>query len=218
MLALSLLFLFSCNKSDEGTGQEEGGETSSSAGIEVGEATQASPPQFVAVCDRTSAVKEAILDELSGWFSSVECSEVTKEKLTEVTSLDLSGKELTQFKPGDFSGLTAVTEVSLSNNKFTSFPKEINQFSATLTELSASNNQLSGTGGWPVGFPHLKIINLSNNQLSSPPADWLKNMPAVEELNLRFNHLSPADVESLEQSAKAQDLDLGGGLNSQAQE
>ncbi|MCG9127097.1 leucine-rich repeat domain-containing protein [Candidatus Poribacteria bacterium] len=93
--------------------------------------TPTDTPEITPVVERTSQVADAIVAALG-----VESAEdVTDEQLTEITSLNLRNKSITQLKSGDFSGMTKLTNLNLYDNQLSSLPDGIFEGLTSLTTL-----------------------------------------------------------------------------------
>ena len=103
------------------------------------------------ICDRTTAVADALVAAIAGAST---CGEVTPSQVAGVTTLNVSNKDLTTLKVGDFNGLTALQILNLGNNRLTSLPDlsaltnlqqlQLQQNSLTsLPDLSALTNIIS---------------------------------------------------------------------------
>lgn len=55
------------------------------------------------VCDRTPAVRDAIVDATGGLYN---CAEITAAHLAAIESLDLTNYGVTTLKAGDFQGMS----------------------------------------------------------------------------------------------------------------
>jgi internalin A len=128
--------------------------------------------------------------DLSGRELTTVRSEITH--LTNLTSLNLSRNKLTSL-PAEIAQLTELTFLDLSDNQLTSLPAEIARLT-NLTSLNLDNNQLTSLPAEIMRLTNLTSLNLSNNQLTSVPAEitWLTNLT---ELNLWGNHLTGLPAE-----------------------
>ena len=124
------------------------------------------------ICNRTVEVVDAIVQAVFGIDS---CSDVSNAHLAQLTTLDLSGRDISSLQSGDFAGLSALEELLLSDNRLTALPADI--FS---------------------GLVSLQSLRLHGNQLTAVPADVFADLSALEVLGLRDNHLEslPASLLS----------------------
>ena len=90
-----------------------------------------------AVCNRTSAVAEAIAAAMPG---ITDCHNVTEIDLASITELDLSNKSIASLEKGDFSGMLSLTMLELSNNQLSSLPFGIFEGLSSLKSLNLSGN------------------------------------------------------------------------------
>ena len=98
-------------------------------------------PRGTDVCDRTPAVRDAILAAVIGIS---DCLRLTATQLAAITALNLSNKSLASLEAGDFNGLTGLTSLDLSSNSLGSLPEGIFAPLGALTTLN-----LTGNGGAP---------------------------------------------------------------------
>ena len=90
------------------------------------------------ICDRTPAVKDAILEALMDIHNCAlvpdeieiddigdDCRLVTDAHLEAIVTLDLSGKGLTAFEAHDLAGLTSLQELYLQDNALTTLPANL---------------------------------------------------------------------------------------------
>ena len=91
------------------------------------------------VCDRTSQVRDAIV-AASG---AANCSEVSKDHLLEVTSLDLSNQDISSLNADDFNGLVRLEILDLSHNSLTTLPVGVFNDLYLLRTLYLNNNLLA---------------------------------------------------------------------------
>ncbi|MDE2954331.1 MAG: leucine-rich repeat domain-containing protein, partial [Gemmatimonadota bacterium] len=148
----------------------------SNCGVELG----------VSVCDRTNAVRDAIMAQVP--VST--CGDVTAEHLSAISSLILDGANLTELKADDFSGLTGLTKLSLVKNQLSSIPSELFTL-PNLTHLYLWGNQLSGEIPTALGnLSNLTYLDLGDNQLSGAIPTELGNLSNLTLLALHNNQLS----------------------------
>ena len=134
------------------------------------------------ICDRTKAVRDALVAAISGAST---CGEVTASKLAGVTTLVLTFSKLTTLKAGDFNGLTALTRLYLDNTGLTTVPN----LSAltSLQELHLHNNRLTSLPNLSA-LTNLERLYLANNSLTSLPD--LSALTRLSILTLSSNPLS----------------------------
>ena len=92
------------------------------------------------VSDRTPQVRDAIVAAVPGVSSS---SDVTEAHLATITTLDLSNKNISALKVGDFDGLSSLKTLFLDDNQLTTLPEDIFDGLTALTTLLLWGNQLS---------------------------------------------------------------------------
>ena len=122
---------------------------------------QAGSEALISVCQRTPAVRDAIVLELAGRA----CEALTAEDLQHVSSLSFRGQRLTSLRPDDFQGLVNLSRLDLSG---------------AITDIAP----LAGL----VGFTHLRELYLADNGVRdlSP----LANLTQIEILDLNRNAIA----------------------------
>ena len=146
------------------------------------------------VCERTAQVRDVIVDSVDGID---DCSDLTAAHLSKITSIDLSGQEITSFKAGDFSGLSALKLLKLGNNQLTVIPESLFDDLPALQYLYLNNNGLTELpGDLFKGLSKLEILYLYGNSLDALPADLFGDLTSLKQLNLTSNSLDalPGDV------------------------
>ncbi len=104
--------------------------------IDISETTFVSTAAL-AVSDRTPAVRDAIVDAVSGVDSA---DDITAMHLASITSLNLRGAGITSLKTGDFSGLTALSSLNLYGNMLSRLPHGIFDGLTSLLSLRLGDN------------------------------------------------------------------------------
>ena len=92
---------------------------------------------LVAVSDRTSEVRDAIVAAISGVSDA---GDVTATHLAAITALDLRSAGIASLKSGDFGGLTGLTNLNLYGNQMSSLPAGIFEGLTSLTTLRLGGN------------------------------------------------------------------------------
>ena len=148
------------------------------------------------VCDRTTAVRSAILAALT---SRSACAEVTDADLRGITgTLDLSDESLTAVQARDFRELTGLKVLRLNHNSLAAVPADGFDGLDSLQELYLNNNALTALPEDVFdGLTTLATLSLSNNRLAALPVDVFDGLTSLT--TLRLNHNStlatlPADV------------------------
>ena len=105
--------------------------------------------------------------------------------MSNLTSLDLSGNELSSLPTGIFDDLTELTSLDLFKNKLSSLPTGIFDKLTELETLDLSGNALSSL---PAGLfdklTNLTYLNLLDNPLQSLPDDYFDKLTKLETLFL----------------------------------
>ena len=107
-----------------------------------------------------------------------DCADVTAEHLAAVTSLDLSGRDLSALKAGDFAGLDHLETLRLDNNRLTTLPPGVFAGLIRLETLRVDNNRLRTLpAGTFVGLDRLHTLLLGRN-----PGAPFGFIPTVERI------------------------------------
>ena len=142
-----------------------------------------------AFCARTPAVRDAIVDAVSG---VTDCADVTAAHLAAIDYLGLDTKSISSLTAGDLAGLTGLERLDLFDNSLTSLAPGVFDDLTSLTDLDLRNNSLSSLA--PDVFDQLAdltILWLINNSLSSLPDDIFDDLTALTDLTLNGNPGAP---------------------------
>ncbi|MYF64140.1 MAG: leucine-rich repeat domain-containing protein, partial [Rhodothermaceae bacterium] len=162
----------------------------------------------VTICDRTAAVIDAILSQISG---ASNCSEVTSTQLAAITeTLDLRNKGISSLKEGDFDGLLSLTGFDLMFNNLSTLPDGIFDQLTSLTSLHLSFNNLAAL---PDGIfdqlTSLTELSLSyNHDLGTLPDGIFDQLTSLTWLDLSGNAFSTLPDGIFDQLTSLTRLDL----------
>lgn len=134
------------------------------AALVVAGTTQAA---FLPVCDRTPAVKEFLV-----LTAKKTCETITAADLATIKRVTVAGKNISQFKVDDFSGLTGLEILNIRSNPFTELPE-----------------------GFFKDLGSLKTLVIIGGALRHYPDDFLEHTPLIENL-----HTFRIGVRSLSES------------------
>ena len=148
---------------------------------------------------RTRQVQNAIVAAVPDVYNA---DEVTPAHLAAITELDLSYKDITSLKSGDFSGLPALTELKLSGNSIS----DISALAGltTLTTLKLDYNSITDISSLR-GLTSLKTLYLARDN-SITDISPLENMTDLIKLTLGRNFVK--DVSPLKNMTKLESLSL----------
>ena len=148
---------------------------------------------------RTRQVQNAIVAAVPDVYNA---DEVTPALLAAITELDLSYKDITSLKSGDFSGLPALTELKLSGNSIS----DISALAGltTLTTLKLDYNSITDISSLR-GLTSLKTLYLARDN-SITDISPLENMTDLIKLTLGRNFVK--DVSPLKNMTKLESLSL----------
>ena len=152
-----------------------------------------SQAQTVDICDRTSQVRDAILQALE----ADDCAAVDSEGMAGVETLDLRSKGLTALQAGDFDGLTGLRNLTLRGNQLTALPDGVFNGPTNLQNLLLDDNQFASLpAGMFNGLASLQGLGLGGNQLTTLPDSVFDSLTSLRQLYLNNNEFTtlPADV------------------------
>ena len=161
---------------------------------------QSGTTALTSVCDRTAAVRDAIV--LAAKRS--DCSAVTELDLLNISHLDLSGAGITALKAGDFGNLVNLVVLNLRSNRITSLPASVFQdlINLEVLYLSGMNAPHLPTGIF-ANLSNLKELDLSTINLTELSDSAFSGLTKLERLQLNYNELRSlpdgvfSDLESL---------------------
>ena len=138
------------------------------------------------VCDRTPAVRTAIVSKVPGVY---DCESVTDAHLAAITGeIYLSYKGLTALKRGDLAGLSNLKGLSLRYNRLTGLPNGAFDDLAALIWLKIDNNRLADLpAGIFSNLDNLKTLWLNNNRLSTVPPTVFDGLDTLTVLYMYSN-------------------------------
>ena len=148
---------------------------------------------------RTRQVQNAIVTAVPDVYNA---DEVTPAHLAAITELDLSYKDITSLKSGDFSGLPALTELKLSGNSIS----DISALAGltTLTTLKLDYNAITDISSLR-GLTSLKTLYLARDN-SITDISPLENMTDLIKLTLGENFVK--DISPVKNMTKLKELYL----------
>ena len=149
------------------------------------------------VCDRTPQVRDGILGLIPGVSS---CADVAGEDLSSITGTwDLTERDISVIRVGDFSGLVNLDVLCLNDNQLTTLPSTVFSGLVNLVEMYLNNNRLSALPETIFSdLVSVEEVYLHNNRLTTLPATVFSGLGELKELWLHKNHLAtlPATVFS----------------------
>ena len=140
-------------------------------------------------CDRTLPIRYWIVKTIP---DVSDCAAVTVKHLAAVTSLDLSGRDISALKAGDFAGLDHLETLRLDNNRLTTLPKGVFTGLGRLETLRLDNNRL---GALPesafAGLGYVRTLRVDGNDLRTLPAGTFVGLDRLHTLLLDRNPGAP---------------------------
>ncbi len=145
------------------------------------------------VCNRTFQVRDALMEAVG--VST--CEQVSAERLSRMSGLDLSNSRILELQAHDFSGLDSLQQLNLDSNELTTLPPGIFDGLERLESLSLAVNALTGLNrGVFEGLGNLQELNLGSNELTALPPGIFDGLASLRNLYLGFNALTalPAGI------------------------
>ena len=142
------------------------------------------------ICDRTTQVRDAIVDLVPGVHT---CSAVTDADLAAITAtLNLNRTGISSLRSGDFSGLGSIRSLLLAGNQLTTLPADMFSGLVNVRTLRLHGNELESLpGNLFDGLATVDILDLEYNNLTTVPAGLF------DGLNLRFLGLEGNQFQTL---------------------
>ena len=154
------------------------------------------------ICDRTPAVRDAILAKVT----STDCAAVDLASVTGTLYLE---SELTSLKAGDFDGLGSLESLNLGDNDLATLPAGVFDGLDSLVELDLYWNLLTTLpDGVFDGLDSLEYLNLWDNELTTLPASIFNDLGNLRTLNLSNNQLATLPDGVFDGLASLEILDL----------
>ncbi len=151
--------------------------------------TPSIPPPASDFCARTLPIWYWILKAIP---DVSDCADVTAEHLATVTSLDLSGRDLSVLKVGDFAGLNRLETLRLDNNRLTTLSPGVFGGLGRLKTLRLDNNRLRILPeGVFAGLGHMRTLQLDGNDLTTLPVGMFVGLDRLQTLLLDRNPGAP---------------------------
>ena len=175
----------------------------------VGQAVKSSlsTTSFVPVCDRTTSIRDAIVNMIP---SAYDCAEVTDEQLAAITgALRLRDKGISVLQAGDFDGLSNLNFLDLQHNSLKSLPQGVFDDLTRMNRLRLNNNQLTELSpGIFTGLTGLENLHLGSNNLATVPATLLANNANLVFMSLFSNGLTELPADLFDGRTSLKELDL----------
>ena len=145
--------------------------------------------EIFGVCDRTPPVCYEIARRVNKDF--VDYAEITKEDISKISHMNVSGDGVTSFKDGDFAGLNNLETMYLTDNTLTTLPEGIFSDLSNLENLYLYNNTLTTLpAGVFSGLSNLEILRLDYNSLTTLPAGIFSDLSSLKRLEFSYNALT----------------------------
>ena len=160
------------------------------------------------ICDRTTRVREAILDQLP---DTSDCAAVTDVDLGSITRLPLSEKGITTLKSGDFSGMSNLQLLHLADNELSALPDGIFDDLTSLQSLYLYSNRLSELpDGIFDDLTGLEELQFFNNHIRGLPNNIFDNLTGLQGLRLGGNWIIELPDGVFDNLTGLNSLSLGG--------
>ncbi|KAK7111540.1 hypothetical protein V1264_011151 [Littorina saxatilis] len=110
--------------------------------------------------------------------------------ISDVTALDVSYNQLSEWRSGSLSDLSSLRHLNLGHNDLQELDQHAFQGLEELETLDLSYNNLTAlTSRTFANLPHLQRLLLDHNQMSSLEEDVFENLTYLRHLDLGHNHL-----------------------------
>ena len=163
------------------------------------------PDQIFAICSRSQAIQDAIMQRLGDEDS---CSDVTPDHVRDLTTLHIYSRELQTLKASDLAGFISLKTLSISAANLQSIESgafapvnhslrhvrfahndlqisDLSGLTSNLTSLSLAHNNISGLGANAFSrFTKLEQLNLEGNPITSLHADAFDGLTSLIGLYL----------------------------------
>ncbi len=152
----------------------------------------------VPVCERTSQIRDAIVEKLQPIDSNMNCT-LADEFLDQIQFLYLKNNGIKSLKVGDFSGLSSLKELGLSDTSLRSLPVGIFSGLHSLVNLFLSNNpklSVLPVGAFS-GLDYLITLALHNTNLSVLPVGVFSGPDRIDTLLLTGSSFSQPERDRL---------------------
>lgn len=138
-----------------------------------------------------------VVDAIVGAIDSVSsCEEVTNQHLSDITMLELGGKDLMSLENSDFDGLHNLQTLLLNNNQLVWLPEDIFSGLSALQKLTLYQNQLTSLPANTFnGLSNLQWLELHQNQIEALDPNVFNGLSNLQVLYLRSNQLTYLDAD-----------------------
>ena len=161
---------------------------------------------FHSVCDRTEAVRTAILALLA---DIEDCADVIANHLSYLTTLELRDSGITSLKAGDFDDLLTLRYLTLEDNGLTSLPDRVFDDLSDLHYLYLDGNRLSSLPESVFdNLTQLNYLSLASNGIGELPDGVFDNLDKLTSLSLRHNEIEQLADDTFDGLTALESLDL----------
>ena len=159
------------------------------------------------ICSRSQAVQAAIIQKLG---SGVNCSDVTPDRIRDLTSLHIYDREIESLKAGDLAGFTSLDSLNISGANLQSIESgALTPVNHSLRHVLFAHNDLeiSDLSGLT---SDLKTLSLGHNNIGSLGANAFSRFTQLEKLNLEGNPITSLHADAFDGLTSLNGLHLGG--------
>ena len=165
------------------------------------------PDQIFAICSRSQAIQDAIMQRLGDEDS---CSDVTLDHVRDLTTLHIYSRELQTLKASDLAGFISLNTLYISAANLQSI--ESGAFAPvnhSLRHVRFAHNdlQISDLSGLT---SNLTSLSLAHNNISSLGANAFSKFTKLEQLNLEGNPITSLHADAFDGLTSLIGLYLGG--------
>lgn len=156
---------------------------------------------IVPVCERTAPVAEFLVNQVNLQQTAQKtCADITPEDLLTIERVAVQRKGITEFKPGDFSGLTNMKILNIRSNPYTALIEGLFEGLDSLETLVIIDTQLRHyPDDYLAHTPKLKNIHVFRNQVKTISESVFKRLEALQGLEVLDvdADLAPAELDRL---------------------
>lgn len=156
------------------------------------------------------ALNFVVFSKNAGSNHNLQMLEELLKSSTELITLHVSNRRLTEIEPRFFINAPKIGYVDFSNNSIRSIDPTAFDGVTNLQALNLSYNQIDKLDSAWFPFPKLLTLDLSHNKLTILDKRVFKDLINLKHLNLSGNSIGNIEVETFSHQKKLISLDLSG--------
>ena len=136
---------------------------------------------------RTQQVIDALVDKING---ADRAEDVRQASVENIISLDVSNRNVTALKSGDFDDMTSLRTLKLNDNSLKKLPVNIFSDLTSLQYLYIGNNKIATLNASVFsGLDQLAFLYMHNNNIKKLPSGIFRDLSSIYMINLHTNRL-----------------------------